>query len=373
MSLDLLFNSSASQDDINKVAEAQLSSLSEESFKNFIDKLNLNEIKYNVLASLLLTLAQGLSKIKDLTLQIQCLRHLVTFLENNKIEDNKFDIYEIYANSLKENEFYTEAAKILEKFPIPSSDPDQLEYYLNIAECYFNDSNYDKVMSLFVNMNQHFFIRTTPIALLNRYFEFRGLVNVQKQSFLDAARCYNELWARGRTPELRQKGLRNAAICAILAPTKKNDFRSLFLHRYAADDNIKTIDIYPILDLIVRGKFIDKDARDVFKEQISDLVDIKDSRTLDNFSLQHNISVAQKMFVAIRIDRLAQIVGDTPSSVYTALNEMISSGSLKALIDQPSYSVEFESENKRALKDKSIQQFCLSIAELSGKIREFQS
>ena len=326
------------------------------------------------MAALLFTLAQRLSKLTDLTLQVQCLRKVVQFLESNKIEDKKFDIYEIYAKSLKENELYGDAARILEMFPLPppDDDPARLKYYMDIAECYFNDSRIDKVMSLLVKMAQHVFILRTPIDLLNRYFEFRGLVNIHKKSFLDAARSYNELWTRGRTPELRQMGLRNATICAILAPTTKSNIRSLYLHRYASDDNIKNIDVYPILDLIVKGKFIDKVARDIFKQQISDLVDISETKALESFSLQHNISVAQKMFSAIRIDRLAQIVGDTPSNVNNSLKEMISKGSLNALIDQPTNSVEFSSENKRTFKDKSIQQFCLSIAEVSTKIRDFE-
>ena len=36
MSINLLFNESVSQDDIDKVAEEQLSGLTEESFQNFI-------------------------------------------------------------------------------------------------------------------------------------------------------------------------------------------------------------------------------------------------------------------------------------------------------------------------------------------------
>ena len=60
---------------------------------------------------------------------------------------SRLDIYEIYAKSLKDNEFYGDAARILEKFPLPStSDADQLVYYLDIAECYYKDSNYDKVI-----------------------------------------------------------------------------------------------------------------------------------------------------------------------------------------------------------------------------------
>lgn len=369
MSLDLLLNPSASENDVNSVVENLISNLSEDSFKNFFDSLNGKNIGYNILANFLFSLSQALSKITNLSLQVKCLRILVQYLENSQIEDKKFDIYEIHAKSLQANEFYGETAKILEKFPVPSSDAEILKYYLDIAECYFSDTRYDKVTSLLIKMGQHIFKYSTPIDLWNRYHSFKGKYNINKKSFLEAARCYNELWTRGTTPESRLYGLRTAAICAILSPTT-NNIRSLLLHRYAADENIKNVDIYPILDLIVRGKFIDKTIRDDFREKISDLVDSNDTKTLESFSVQHNISVARKMFSSIQIDRLAQIVGDSPDNVYHMLSEMINNKSLKASIDQPQWSVEFAHENKRSLKDKSIRDFCLSVSETSAKIKE---
>ncbi|OHT05639.1 hypothetical protein TRFO_26519 [Tritrichomonas foetus] len=378
MNFDALSSPSASPEVISSVTEAAMTNLSEDSFAQFMSNALDAKINFDVFSKLLLSLAESLSKINDLTLQLSCLRKIVSTIESRKVSDRKYGILEIFAQSLIDNHFYFDAAKILEQFPAPEgeSDADILEYYLKIGECYLNDGYTDKAFQYLQKMSSHVFQLSTPPPLLNRFDQLRGTLHISRGSFLDAAYAFTRLWNTAKTTDLKLTGLRNATVCAILAPASKN--RSLLLHRFTEDENITSLAEYSILEYIVKGKFIDKMARDEFRSKIVDIVpDVASEadgasgsaiRALEAFSTQHNISVAQKMFKSIEIGRLARLVGDTPARVEEQLRRMIADGSMRAAIDQPTNTVEFEHEETRVVKDRNIGDFCQCTSETAAKL-----
>ena len=367
--IGFLKQSSITDEQINEVVDKIISELNEDKFKEMINNLQENdEVNYSHYSKFILKLANSLSSVQNLPLQFACLHSIVNLIEIRKLDEKqKFEILRIYADSLKANDLYGDAARILEQFPEPTdSESSQLRYYLEIMECYYKDDNTDKASSFLTKTSSHVFVQTTPTDLLNRYDELRGYLSIAKKSFLEAAYSFDRLYKKGRTPELKSLGMRNAVICAILADSSERKIR--LLYRYAADENVKSIDVYPILDYFVTDKFIDKSIRDDFREKSKNLVDVKDTRILETSSTQHNINVARKLFVAIKIDRLAQIVGDTQENVTNILEAMIKKNTLKAKIDQPTLSVEFQQSNQNEAKDLSIQQYCKSVNGIASKI-----
>ena len=369
--LDSISGSSAnsSDEDIKKAADKMMENLSEESFQENLT-LAISSISNNSNYSrFLLELAKNLSTISNLPLQINCLKMINNEIESKKIESIQYNFFDIYAKSLIDNGFYNEAAKVYSSFPLPSDiDHEILEYYMKIGECYLNNNDYEKALNYLHKMSSHVFQISTPRLLLNKYDIYRGKVHIHRDAFREAANAFTRLWTMGETPEMRIIGLRNGIICAVLAPVSKN--RSLLLHKFVEDENASKLDVFPILDVIVKGKFIDKATRDDFCNKIADVVGLKDHRTLESFSTQHNISVAMKIFSSIRIDRLAQLIGETPSSVEEQVRKMIEIKALNALIDQPTRTVEFVQENQHKIKDKLIGDFCQLTLGTATKLRQ---
>jgi hypothetical protein len=130
------------------------------------------------------------------------------------------------------------------------------------------------------------------------------------------------------------------------------------------DEEIKSVDVYPMLDRIHQGKFIDASARDEFLQKVADVVsDGHAIHSLEESSTQHNLIVAQHIFRSVKLTRLAQLIGDTPENVGVQLGNMIDAGTIEAEIDHPENAVIFLLKDP-GKSDKRIEQFCELVQEV---------
>ncbi|KAH0793801.1 COP9 signalosome complex subunit 4 [Histomonas meleagridis] len=292
---------------------------------------------------------------------INYLRIIFEFAKaNNFINAN---IFELYIKALENNELYHEAVKVLidQQPPESGEDADMLSYYLHIGEDYYLENDYDQAFSYLTKMQKHVFRRTTPLAILNRFDDLRGKLQANRNNFLEAARAFTTIWENPSVPEQKLSSLRKAIICAVLSKISKS--RSSLLYRYIDDEDVHKLDVYFILDLIVKRKFIDRENRERFKSIAVKEFGSNGINAIDSSSVQHNISVAEKLFSSIKIDRLSQLIGDSPANVELQLRKMVADKALNAKINQPNKMVLFGLGDESD-KDESIRNFCTSVDEL---------
>jgi hypothetical protein len=72
----------------------------------------------------------------------------------------------------------------------------------------------------------------------------------------------------------------------------------------------------------------------------------------------------------VKINRLAQLIGDTLENVNAALGEMIDRDLIEAEIDQPEKAIIFL--RMEATRDRGISKFCATVGDLTSKIKEGQ-
>lgn len=309
----------------------------------------------SVCASFLTKLAKELSTIGNLTLRMTITQAILKLGEQREIGECIREIMDLYASALEANGMFCDAAKFIAEWPEPEDEFDILRWYLRIGNDYFEDGQYDTAFS-YLNKSSHYIFRMrTPKDLLEDYDSLRGNLHIQRMNFQEASRAWATLWKCARDSKTQAESLRKASICAVLAPA--SNYRMVLLNQIMQDERTRSLDIYPMLDLISKRKFIDRAARDEFRAKASDVVsDETAMRAMEKSATQDNLSVAQTMFSTVGINRLAQLIGDTPDNVETQLGAMISAKRINALIDQPRNTVIFLPAADQ--RDRDILAFC---------------
>jgi hypothetical protein len=369
MDVASLYSPQFSPDDINKVVSFIASNVSLAVFEQSMGSLSDPRVQIPALGQILVQLIGRLPAIENHALQIEFATIILKLAESRDLSFEVFStIQDLYLTILESHGQFTEASKHIIQFieSLPD-DETRLPYWLRIGENYLKSGDISLSFSYLTKMNSFVFRRRTAPELVERFDTLRGYLQIRQDNFLEAARAFAVTWRTGRTSEIRTIALRRACIAAILTPPSPQQMR--LLREFYDDDAIKGLDVYQMVDLIVRSKFMDAISRDNFAETASDLVseDIV-RRALGVSSTQHNLSVAHDMFVSVKIARLAQLIGDTPEHVEAQLGKMIDAGTIQAEIDQPERIVVFTS-SAEDIGDKNIVTFCGAVSDLAATLK----
>jgi hypothetical protein len=367
MSVDLLFSAQCSAEDISRVAASILADLSLSSYEAALESLSDSRIPSITLAQLLLQLRRDLAPVENRALKVEFASLLCKFSQMRVGGEAFAEIQDFYVESLELNGQHLEAARFLAALDAPAEDAQALERLLRIAEAFYAAGDYGSSFSYFGKTHSHVFRLATPRPLLVRFDRLRGNLYLRKASFLEAARAFSMLWRGATDQELRGNARRLMSIALIFAPQSPN--RTGLLAELMTDEFIKNVDVYPMLDRFVRGKFIDAVARDEFLQKVVDVVsDDHAIEELEKSSTQHNLTIAQHMFVSVKLTRLAQLIGNTPENVAGQLGRMIDAGTIQAEIDQPDRSVLFLTDDPDR-HDKAIAAFCTAVSDVAADLK----
>jgi tetratricopeptide (TPR) repeat protein len=324
-----------------------------------------------ILVDLYSQLIPALSGLANHSLQIEFASLLLKFSESRGLFGEALAAtQDLYARALESDGQFLEAARYLTGLDDPEEDWEKLKRFLRIGEDLYHGKDYGNSFTYLSRAHAFVFRLSTPPPLLDRFDMLRGNLHIKRGSFLEAARAFVMAWQKGSAPDVRWAGLRRAAIAAVFAPPSAN--RTCFLRQFASDDQVRELDVFPMLDLITQNKFIDALARDEFLTAAADVVsDESARRVLETSSTQHNLSVAQNIFVSVKINRLASLIGDTPANVHRELGTMIERDVIRAEIDQPENTVIFLGE-KLGSRDEAIAAFCMAVGQVKSRLKEFQ-
>lgn len=366
--IDALVAGSCSPEEIVHMVDNILANLSLDSFEQMLGAVTEARIAPQILGTFLRELATKILQTENKSLQIELLTNILV-LSEKRIDFLNFQdcqaVRNAYTECLESNEYYSDAARYIESWDEPDEEFDKLRFFLRIGENYLKGADIGKSFSYLNKANCCIWRLRTPKDLIERFDLLRGHIHIARGSYLEASRSFAMLWTGARTPELQMEGLRKACICALISPASTH--RSGMLRTLMEDDRVSSLDIYPMLDLTIRQKFIDKSACDIFREKVADVVtDTLVMSALETSATQHNLSVAQNMYTSVGISRLAQLIGDPYDKVEAQLERMIQNGTLKAVIDQPTSMVVFlqEDEDRDKKKDKDIDQFCARVRDI---------
>jgi hypothetical protein len=364
MDLSALHSPQFSPSDISTVISTIFSDISLSAFEQSISGLYDPRVQTDAVAQVLVQVLQRLPSLENHSLQIEYAALALKVADTREILDPAFsEIQDLYCTILESHGYYHEVAKYLIEFliPLPESE-NRLPLLLRIGENCLKSQDINTAFSYLTKMSVFIFRKATPPPLVERFDILRGYLHLSEAKFFEAARAFQTVWQTGVSPESRLIGLRRTCISALLAPASTNQ-KSLLRVCYQ-DDNVQSLDVFEMVDRIVNGKFVDAIARDQFTETVSDLVAPEIVRqALTVSSTQHNLSVAQHMFMSVRIPRIAQLIGDTPENVEAQLGEMIDAGTIAAEIDQPDGVVVFTSGDPLQ-KDGVILRFCTVVEDL---------
>jgi len=239
------------------------------------------------------------------------------------------------AISLNENYF---AAKYLEKELESDDDNIYLQKILRVIDLYLNSPNIERVSTLLTKAHQKLFRGVTPKNLISQFDMTRGKYSLFKRQYGFATRSYYAVYQNENNNELGIHSLKLAAIASCLDIETKN---RLLLRSITETDVSKTFPFYSFIDQMAHDLFIDLAARDSFIHHTKSLLCIDITDDLNRSSIQHNLLIAKNAFSSVRIERLAQLIGSTPSEVEIQTRQMILSKRMNALIDQPARMIQF--------------------------------
>ena len=358
--MDVLLKSGVTGDEIASLAQALVQSGSFSELEQAVSSVAEMSVPKAVLGEFLTKLAKEVATIENLSLRMTVTLSILKLAEAREIGGGILEIRDLYASSLEANEMFLDAAKFIAEWTEPEDEFDILRWYLRIGSDFFNGGNCDAAFSYLNKASQHIYRLRTPTELLEKYDTLRGNIHTERLHFQEASRAWASLWKCARDPDLQKDALRKAAICAVLAPA--SHYRMVLLHQIMEDERTHTLDVYPMLDLISKRKFINKAARDDFRAKASNLVPMDAAmRAMERSATQDNITVAQTMFTTVGINRLAQLIGDTQDNVEAQLSAMIDAKRLDAVIDQPEKMVVFLPDKEK--RDRDILRFCTTVQE----------
>jgi hypothetical protein len=370
MDLSALHSAQFSPTDIDSAVSSIFSDISLSAFEQSLSLLYDPRVQIDAVAQILVHVLQRLPSLENKSLQIEYAALALKLADTREIPDPPYsEIQDLYCTILESQGYYHEVAKYLVDFitPLPES-LNRLPLLLRIGENYFKSLDINASFSYLTKMSVFIFRKTTPPPLIERFDNLRGLLHVNEGRFLEAARAFQAVWHGGISPESRLIGLRRTCITALLAPASTAQLNLLKV--CYQEDDIQNLDVYEMVDRIVKGTFVDAIARDRFTEMVADLVSENVVRqALSVSSTQHNLSVAQHMFMSVRIARLAQLIGDTPENVEAQLGEMIDAGTICAEIDQPEGIVVFGGGSSLE-RDEVILKFCTVVGDLVKCLRD---
>jgi hypothetical protein len=368
MNVEKLLSPECSPSDISDLCSSVISSLSLSKFELSLQSLSDSPLSSSIISRVLLQFCHNLSIVSNHPLRVEFAYLLLRFAQPRFRSDTLSQIQSFYARSLEVNGQYIEAARFLISLPTPEDDPPAVEHFLQIGEDFYLGHDYVTSFSYLSKTHTHFFRLATPKPLVDRYDTLRGKLHLRRASFLDAARAFSMLWRSGQTSEIRSFARRMIAITLVFAP--QSPFRTGLFYELMTDEEVKTLDVYPMLDRIRGGRFVDAIARDVFLQTVADVVaDEWAVRELEKSSTQHNLAMAQHMFISVKLIRLAQLIGDTPENISVQLGKMIDAGMIEAEIDQPEKLVMFLTKDSEK-QEKSIEEFCVAVSEIAARVKD---
>jgi hypothetical protein len=370
MDVSALHSAQVSSAEVAAVVSSIFSDISLSAFEHSISLLYEPHLHMDAVAQTLIQVLQRLPTLANQSLQIEYAALCLKVADTRGISDPYFSqIQDLYCTILESHGHFQQVAKYLAEYIVPmSNNEDLLPILLRIGENYQKSMDTRLSFSYLTRMSAFIFRKTTPRDLIERFDTLRGILHLDQGNFLEAGRAFHTVSQGGVTAESRLAGLRRACIAAVLAPSSPNQLNLLKV--CDQDDSVQNLDVYEMIDLITKGKFVDAIARDNFTEQVADLVpeDVV-RRALSVSSTQHNLSVAQHILVSVKIPRLAELVGDTSENVEDQLGRMIDAGTMSAEIDQPAGIVIFTRLDPGA-KDRVIAKFCAAVTDLVKGVRD---
>jgi hypothetical protein len=362
MALEAFLADSSDAACVEAVVNSIMGDVSLTSFETSMRKVTEASIPLKDLSNFLLALARKLEIVKNLPLRLELCTQILRIAETRFIGETYREIQYIYADALEENGCFIDAAKYLQSWTDPEGEHDLVRHLLRIGEDFLAAEDCSSAFSYLNKMTGRIFTRSTPTDLLERFYIFKGDIQIHRLSFIEAAMSFISLWKIARDANRKLYAVRIACICLILAPISRR--RTNFLQQILEDETTKSLDVYFMVDLIIRGKFIDRQARDEFAKRVGPkIANYSALNALDRSSTQHNVSVAQHMYASVKIQRLAQLIGDSADQVTRQLVDMIAAKVLRATIDQTEDVVIF-SEERADRKDQEILEFCDAVNEV---------
>jgi hypothetical protein len=366
MNFETFLSSENPSEHVDEILDKHFESTNEEKFSDFINKIGSSKLQYDVLVKVLSGSIKRIDeKIENPSIQLSCLESIQKLLEFKNVKDIEEQLLGQVAKTYEALGDYKEAATVLMQKQGPKHEFDEeghLEYYGHVGELWLKAGEQRQLEKIVGYLNDYIFRERTPRKYQDIFDILHGYSAVYSLNFQDAIRAFNTVVNNSDDKANRSRALKLAAVCVCLNTKSRNNND---LKTFAQDDDVKQYDFYNLIDLMAREQFIDQAVRDDFLSKTKDYFGIDLSESLDKSSLQHNLKVAEKFFSTVKIGRLAQLIGSTPTDVEIQMKSMIVKGQIKASIDQPSRMVVFESEFSQ---DESILEYSQAVNALANEI-----
>ncbi|POS83104.1 hypothetical protein EPUL_005735 [Erysiphe pulchra] len=300
--------------------------------------------------SLLVAVGDLLGSLKDNATKIAVGEHIVNFLSHqvSSFEEQYIQILEIMATACEKNDDHLEAAKILARIPLESSQrkvtsEDKVKIWIRITRNYLEVD--DTILAeQFLNKAKNF-IYAVEDRDLNLHFKLcQARIQDSKRDFLSAAQGYQEIsFMPVIAEDERLHTLSMAIKCAVLAPA--GPARSRALGRLYKDERVSSLEEFGILEKMFLDRVLSSDEVAKFAEGLAphQLAKTSDgSNVLAKAVIEHNLRGASRLYNNIGFDALGLLLGLDSSKAEETTARMIEQGRLGGRIDQIERVIWFE-------------------------------
>lgn len=332
--------------DVTSYEQAELTS----NLSTIVDVIFAQNLGIFTTRSLLMAVGDILGSLSDNVTKIAVGEHIINYLSHqvSSFEEQYRQILEIIATACENNDDHLEAAKILARIPLESSQrkvtcEDKVKIWIRITRNYLEVD--DTILAeQFLNKAKNF-IYAVEDRDLNLHFKLcQARIQDSKREFLSAAQGYQEIsFMPVIAEEERLHTLSMAIKCAVLAPA--GPARSRALGRLYKDERVSSLEEYSILEKMFLDRLLSPDEVAKFAEGLAphQLAKTSDgSNVLAKAVIEHNLRGASRLYNNIGFDALGLLLGLDSNKAEETTARMIEQGRLVGHIDQIERVIWFE-------------------------------
>lgn len=249
---------------------------------------------------------------------------------------------------------------------------EKFDYILAIADALASSGDVSRVRTWSLEAKNNFHIKSASKQQITKYFKFKVTYNLLFNSYNFVSDAYFSLYNQDKEAPESLEYLRKAAVYAILS----NESNKYFLiSRLLNEEKMKKLPIRNLLERFGNESIITAAELPEIKKQLydssSNMTDEQFSEIITKIILNQNIRAIAKYFTSISFDRISQIAGENVETILDHLQRLISTRTVKSLIDQPSQMIYFKSfQTEEERKDASISSFCRKLQQFTSGISE---
>ncbi|KHJ33822.1 putative cop9 signalosome complex subunit 4 [Erysiphe necator] len=319
-------------------------------FSAIVDTIFAQNLGIVTTRSLLVAVGDLLRSLEDNATKIAVGEHIVKYLSHqvSSFEEQYIQILEIIATSFENNDDFLEAAKILARIPLESSQrkvtsEDKVKIWIRITR-YYLEVDDTTLAEQYLNKAKNF-IYAVEDRDLNLHFKLcQARIQDSKREFLSAAQGYQDISFMPIIAEEEKLHTLSMAIkCAVLAPA--GPARSRTLGRLYKDERVSSLEEFGILEKMFLDRVLSPDEVAKFAEGLAphQLAKTSDgSNVLAKAVIEHNLRGASRLYNNIGFDALGILLGLDSDKAEETTARMIEQGRLVGRIDQIKRIIWFE-------------------------------